>query len=194
MAKKRKKHTTAYRKAYKKIAEESLRQCYLIYGAAGIALYRHWNRKKTAIYRLFDLSRQIWNECAQDNNRSMIQMCEKETGIEIQNGDGKSWKELPYLNSEIDTGMYTSAQLVYIRQQQVRWIAAQVTACILIALHRKYRFGFDRCSRFYGQIMDAQAECNMDPQKVREMCLAETGINVSRIVTEENNGESSRED
>lgn len=77
----------------------------------------------------------------------------------------------------------TNAQWVYMRQRQKQWIAAQVTACILIALHRKYGFGFDRCARIYAQIREVEAEYGMDEKKIRQACKDETLVNVYDIVT-----------
>ena len=109
----------------------------------------------------------------------MIQMCEEETGIEVQNGSGKSWEELPYMNATLDTGKMSYAQWVYMRQQQVKWIAPQVMACLLVALHRKYGFGFDRCARFYEQVQEIEAQFGMDPERIRAACIKETGIDVT---------------
>ena len=179
------KHRTAYQKATEKIEKEGLRQCYLIYGAAGLALWRNWQKKQKAIMSLFGLTQEIWQDCAADIEKSMIKMCYEETGIEVQNGDGKSWEDLPYLNGKINQMRITNAQWVYIRQQQLKWVAPQVTACIIIGLHRKWGFSFDRCARFYGHIKEIQAEFGDDPEKVRQACFDVTGINVREFVTKQ---------
>lgn len=177
------KHRTAYQKATAKIEKEGQKQCFLAYGAAGIALWRQ-GKRHTAITRLFEVTQDVWEECANNIKCSMIQMCEEETGIEVQCGNGKSWHDLPYLNMDMDVGKYTNAQWVYMRQQQVKWIPAQVIACILVALHRKYKYGPDRCARFYEQVQAVQDEYKRDAEKVRKACLDLTGINVKDIVTE----------
>ena len=63
-----------------------------------MALWQHWGKKQEAINRIFELSHDVWNECAKDHDHSMIQMCETETGIEITNGDGKGWRDVWFLN------------------------------------------------------------------------------------------------
>lgn len=178
MAKKRRRRT-AYQKACDRIEVEGRRQCLLLYSAAALALVRCWGKKKITIIRLFEITGEVWHECASTNLHSMIEMCEKETGIEVQNGSGKSWEDLPYLNSSLDTARMTNAQWAYMRQQQVKWIAPQVMACLLVALHRKYGFGFDRCAKFYGQVQDIEAQYGMDPERIREACFRETGIDVT---------------
>lgn len=62
MAKRR--HRTAYQQSTAALEREGKRQCYIIYGASGIALYRHWNKKRLAISRLFELTSDIWQDCA----------------------------------------------------------------------------------------------------------------------------------
>lgn len=180
---------TTYQKACQSIETEGRRQCFLLYGAAALALYRHWDLRQTSIRRFLEVTSAVWEECASTNLHSMIEMCENETGIEIQNGEGKSWKDLPYLNGTIDWEPQTNAQWIYMRQQQKKWIAPQIMACLLIALHRKYGFGYGRCSKIYGQIRQIEEEFGMDPDKVQAACLAETGIDVTDAFMKKQRGE-----
>lgn len=177
-----KRHQNPIAKAQQKIEAEGRKHLFRIYSATAIALWRHWDKRTEAINRLFDMSHDIWKECAADHDHSMIQMCETETGIEIQNGDGKSWEDLLYLNGTIPQQM-TTAQILYMRQRQLKWIRPQVMACMLIALHRKYGFGFDRCGRIYKQIEDIEAEFGRDPEKLREACYKLTSIDVAKTTT-----------
>lgn len=178
----KRKHVTAHQKALRAMEAEGRRQCLLLYGSTALAMYRHWGHKKTAICRLFEITEKIWNECARDNLHSMIQICEEETGIEIQNGEGKSWHDLPYLNATLDTARMSNAQWVYMRHQQKKWIAPQVMACVLVALHRKYGFGFERCSRIYQQVSEIEDEFNMDPERVRKACIEEVKVDIADAV------------
>ena len=74
------------READERLQREGNRQAKLIHGAAAIALYRHWGWRKGRIIKLFELIEEVWNECAGDIDHSMVEMCEKETKIEIQCG------------------------------------------------------------------------------------------------------------
>lgn len=174
---------TAFQRASRRIETEGQKQCFLLYSAAALALQRHWGKKQEAIRRLFELSLQVWKDCARDHDSSMIQMCETETGIEIQNGDGKSWRDVSYLNGCMNPGMMSEAQWLYMRQQQIKWVRPQVMACLMVAMHRKYGFGYERLSRIYAQMQEIEADYNMDPKRIREACLQETGINVVDVVT-----------
>ena len=187
MAKKR--HKTAYQKATKALEDEGYKQCLLLYSATALALHRHWGKGKHAIISLFELTGDVWRTCAEDNSTSMIQMCENETGIEIQNDSGKSWRDLPYLNATLGNLQLSSAQWVYMRHRQKEWIAAQVMACIMVGLHRKYGFGFDRCARIYQQIRDIEAEYKFDVGNLREICKQETLVNVYDVITAQKKSE-----
>jgi hypothetical protein len=178
-----KRHMTVYERMCQKIEEEGRKQCFLLYSATGIALWRHYGKRTKTITDLFLLSREIWQECASDHDHSMIQMCEELTGTEIQNGEGKSWKDLPYLNGTLDPGKLSYEQWTYMRAQQVKWVAPQVMACLLIAIHRKYHFGYERCARIYGQIQEIEAEYRMDPKRIRKTCYELTGIDIAVITT-----------
>jgi hypothetical protein len=180
----KRKHRTTYQKATADLEAEGRRQCGILYGSTALALSRHWSKGRVAILKLFDITGEVWKTCVSTNLHSMIEMCETETGITITNESGKDWRDLPYLNGTLDTVPMTNAQWVYMRQQQVKWIAPQVMACILVALHRKYGFGFDRCARIYSQIQEIAASYGDDPQKIHDACLAETGINVTEVYTQ----------
>lgn len=177
-----KRHRNPIAKATQKIETEGRKHCFQIYSATAIALWRHWGKRTEAINKLFDMSHDIWKECAADHDHSMIQMCETETGIEIQNGDGKGWRDLQYLNGTIPRYM-TTAQILYMRQQQLKWLRPQVMACMMISLHRRYGFSFDRCSRIYQQIQEIEGEYQSDPDKLREACYELTGIDVAKTTT-----------
>lgn len=179
----KKKHKSAYHKATAALEVEGRKQCFIIYGASAIVLWRHWNKKQLAISRLFDITSSVWQDCASTNMHSMIEMCEAETGIEIQNGEGKCWRDLPYLNASINGMRMSEAQWTYMRHQQVKWIAPQVMACIMIALHRKYRFGYARCARFYSQVEEVKQEFGGDPDRIREECFKLTHVDVADTTT-----------
>ena len=180
-----KRQKNAYQRAVDAFRVESRKQCTLLFGAASIALYRHWGMKKLAIVRIIRVAKEAWNECAEDTTVSMIQMCEEETGIELQNGSGKSWRELLYLNDDFRNHQLTYEQAVVMRQNQTKWIPAQITASILIAMHRKHGFGYDRCARLYQQMQDIEAEFKYKPDRIKNACIAETGLNVFEEVRAE---------
>lgn len=174
---------TAYQKATEALEEEGRKQCMLLYSATAIALNQHWNKGKQTILSLFEVSADAFHGCAETNKYSMIEICEKETGITVLNETGKSWEDLPYLNGTLRSKPMTTAQWTYMRMQQIKWIPSQVMACIMIALHRKYGFGFDRLSRFYGQVDEVRAEYGGDADRIREECRQLTGIDVADTTT-----------
>ena len=179
----KRKHQSAYRKATDALEQEGRKQCFIIYGSSAIALWRYYGKRQQAITRLFDITSTVWQDCAAINQHSMVEMCEKETGIEIQNGEGKSWRDLPYLNASLNQLNMTYGQWIYMRRQQIKWIAPQVMACIMISLHRKYHFGFERCGRFYQQVDAIRAEYDNDPDRIREECRQLTDIDVADTTT-----------
>ena len=166
------------KEAERKLQQEGERQALLIHGAAAIALYRNWGWRKNRILGLLDATETAWNECAGDIKHSMIEMCVKETGIEIQRGDGKTWEDLHYLNNSIDPGRMTPAKWIFMRRQQMKWMAPQIVAGVLLALHRKSGFGFERCTRIYEQIKEIQNQYDNDPKRIQQACLEETGVRI----------------
>ena len=173
---------TALQKATDRIQTDGIKHCFVLFGSTGIVLWKYYGKKTQAITNLFDLSRKVWRSCASDYDHSMIQMCEEETGIEIQNGNGVSWRDVMYLNGK-DPGPMTEAQWLYMRQQQIKWIRPQIMACLMVSLHRKYGFGFDRCSQIYQLIEETSAEYRHGPKRIRKACRELTGIDIADVVT-----------
>ena len=172
------KRRNAYQKAINTFHAESKKQCTMLFAAASLALNRYWGMKQLAIIRVLRVAKDAWNECAKDDDLSMVQMCEQETGIELQNGDGKSWHDLIYLNGAVPVQGLTYAQAVYMRQQQTKWIAPQIVGSILVAMHRKHGFGYERCSRLYQQMVEIQEEFNYNAELVKNACISEADVNV----------------
>lgn len=68
-----------YRDLYKKIQQITPE----VYAALALALHRKYGWGYKRISDLFNESQIIWNECIQ-TDINMVQMCERETGIEVQ--------------------------------------------------------------------------------------------------------------
>lgn len=169
-------------KATRRIETEGRKHSLCIYSATAIVLWKKWGKRQEAISRFFRASHDVWKQCATDQDCSMIKMCEAETGIEIQNGDGVSWRDVMYLNGTIPENM-TYAQVLYMRQQQLKWIRPQLVACMLITLRRKYGFGFERCGRFYQELEEVIAEHRANPDRLRKACYEMTGIDTAVVTT-----------
>lgn len=173
---KKRRHVTAHEKALAAIEAEGHRQCMLLYGAAGIALRRHWGKGAEEVRDLFEASYDVWRECAADAGRSMVRTCEEETGVEIQIGDGKSWRDIPYLNGAINDMRMSNAQWAYMRQRQAKWVAPQVMACLMVAMHREWGFGHRRCAEAYRRISEVQELYGNDAEAIRQECMRLLGI------------------
>ena len=171
----------AHVKAYKRLEKEGDRWTMVLYSSFALALFRHWNMKKTAILRLIDVTWTAWRECATDYDKSMIKMCEEITGIEIRNGDGAGWRDVSYLNGK-DLGQMSDEQWLYMRQQQIKWLRPNIMACILIGLNRKYGFGLERCNRIYQQIQDIEAEFKDNEKRLMRAAKEETGLDMDEII------------
>ena len=63
-------------------------------------------------------------------------------------------------------------------ERQCREITPSVYACIALALHRKYGWGFKRISDLFAESQDIWNECIMNKESMVEMCERETGIDV----------------
>lgn len=169
------------RNVERQMNEEHDKQDRILRAAALIAMHRHWGWRQKRLLGLLEMIDEVISECGDTRQKSMIQMLDEETGIELQNGDGKSWKELAFLNAEIDIGKLTLPKLIYMRQQELKWIPSLITAYILLALHRKCGFGSDRCARVYAQILETAEEFGWNGRDLTAACLQETGVDIDKV-------------
>lgn len=160
-------------------------QIRLIYAAAAIALKKSYNWEKHGIVKLMDLTYEVWKECAATNEKSMVQMLDEETGVELQNGSGKSWQDLAFLNARINMGQMTMPQWIYMRNQQRKWIPAQVTACILLALHRKCGFDAEKIAETYQKMLAIEQECLFTPEIALDQCKRLTKVDLVECLEQE---------
>lgn len=168
------------KQATQELDKEADRQVDLMYHALGIALNRLYGWKQVRLERLVHLSQEIYTECANQENVSMLKLCYEETGIELtQAYSNVDWKNVIYLNSAIYQGKpLTTPQWLQMRKNQKYWIAAQIEACILLSLHRKEKFGDYRCGQVHVAIEDIKAEFDFDVTNLKEECYKLTGFKI----------------
>ena len=171
----------AHINAYRKLEKEGDKWSVILYSGLALAMYRHHGMKKTAVTRLVDVTWDAWKECAEDHDSSIIKMCEEITGIEVQNGSGTSWRDVPYLSGE-KLGDMTEEQWLYMRQQQIKWVRPSIMACIMIGLYRKYGYGYERCMRVYQQIQEIEEEYKDNQKRICKAALEETGVDIDEMM------------
>lgn len=189
-----KRHMDPQMSALAEIEKEGLRQKKMLYSAIAIVLWDDCGEKEPAIRKFFEVNEEVRQECAGDNMKSMLQICEEETGIEIQNGNGKSWHDMIFLNAELDTGKMTKAKYISMRRQQVKWVAPLTAAVILVTLHRRYGFDDDKCEQAYMQILAVMEKYGNDPAGLCRACMDITGIDIGEVINNEGKQTADRSD
>lgn len=156
-------------KAEKELEKECSLQLDLVTCSAIIALNRYWNWNNNQITELLELHKTIWDECGSSNEISMIQLLDEECDIELTNQEGVSYKDSIYLNSELDDGRkLTPAQWLLMRQNQKKWVCAQITACICLAVHRKENWSFNRISELLIKMDDIKYEFDYNSNDISQ--------------------------
>ena len=173
----------ALQKANKELDEASGIAMQLGFYRTILALCRYgWKRLR--IERFLDKAREVYTECRGDGGKSLIQMCDEETGIEVRNEAGESYLDTTYLNqkkwdedkAKFDKMPYPMQRAYYIsvRQHMKKWMYAQIMASIILALYRKERWSFERIQRFLSVHDEIKVEFGNDIEKLNEEVLEET--------------------
>lgn len=163
----------ALRDAERRMEEECNRQFFVMYGAFGIALHDNWGWGQKRVLDLYRTTDDIWHEVGETNRKSMLQLLEEETGIELRLTDSdRSWHELRFLNAEVDDQMkqLTLGEAIFMRMQQTRWMSAMIQACLLLALYRLHGFGPERLSRLLGQVDDIREKYHYKIKPIIKEC------------------------
>lgn len=150
-------------KAEKEIIEEGEKQLDIVMCSSIIALNRYWGWKVDRLSKLAVIQEEVWNEVGSDNDVSMLQLLDEECDIELTNHEGVSYRDVIYLNTAIDPGKdLTAYQWLAMRQNQKKWIEAQITACVCLAMHRKEGWGFKRVKELMERMQDIKREFDYD--------------------------------
>lgn len=151
----------------------------IVYSAAGIALWQNNGWRKGRIIPLLEETGTIWNECARQADVAMLRMLEDETGIELRaRGCDKSWHELDFLNGDNPARQMNIQEFIYMRQRQIPWVEPQITAAMLLALHRLHGWSGARDERLLRQAEAIEAAHRWRPAKMVEACREITGVNI----------------
>ena len=156
----------------------------LTYSSAAIALRQHWSWGTKRIQKVFDITQDVWGECSSTNAKSMIQMLDEQTGIDLRiPGSDRSWKELAFLNADINMRL-SPERWLYMRRQQIRWTNAQVRACLFLSLNRAEGFGGVRIQRLTEQMDAVQQEYSCNVPEIIKACKEMTGVQLHSALFE----------
>ena len=139
-------------RANRKINEELTKQLDMLYALVVMVLWKDYGWRRLRIDRFFLRTQEVWDDVAEAGiEDSMLSLLEKETGIEIQMPGMKSYHEYAYLDVNAwDRKPPTEMQVIYIRQQQRKWLPAMLIASMCLAMYRKEGWGPVRIARFVG--------------------------------------------
>lgn len=172
------------RKAMKECSREMTTQIDIIYPAAAIVWYQEYGWRELRILRRFVTSSDVWEECASHGtSKSMLQMLEEETGIEMQlSGYDKSYHDFVYLDGSKWSGnIPTVPQAIYMFQMEKKWLAPLLLSCLCITLHRDEGWGADRLGRFISHVDALRQEWGRDTDLYKTKLKEITGIPVEKI-------------
>ena len=173
------------KKVEMELNREMAKQIEILYAASSVIWWRDYGWRSTRIMRRFQTTTEIWGECADHGiYKSMLQMLEEETGIEMQlSGYDRSYHEFSYLDGDAwDGKLLNLPQTIYMHQQQKKWLAPQILACICLSLHRDEHWGPDRIARFIQQIDAMRQEYGERPDRFRKLMEEVTDLPVDQIL------------
>ena len=117
---------------------------------------------------------EVEDECSADPRRSMVQILDEETGIEIKpDADGPGWRDLAFLNADVEHEFKSIPEYRCMRSRQIRWIKPTFYALVFVALHRKCGWGAERMRRL---LADMQGLGIRSSKQARKLYKQEIGV------------------
>ena len=173
-------YTKQLKHAEQALSKEMNKQIEIIYPACAVVWYRDYGWRALRINRRFETSSKIWHECADYGpEKSMLQMLEEETGIDLQLTGYRDWHDLQYVDGRAwDGQLVTLPEAIYMRQMQKTWIAPLLLACICLTLYRDEHWGAERISRFISLVDALRQEIGERPDDFEELMAEVTGMEV----------------
>lgn len=174
-----------YVKAIKKAEEEMDKECEiqtdLVYAAGILTLHREFDWTGDQICEYFHAQEDVYDECAETNKKSMIQMCAEEVGIDMAIEETDTpWQEIIFLNPEFDEQTLTEKQWLYMRIQQKKWVRAQILACFMLTAGRKYNFEEEDLEKLFVGIMRTLYINGRNIKSMVQQCKDEVGFTLTK--------------
>lgn len=141
-----------------------------------LVMWRYYGWRTDRITKLIKYHEDVWKEVGADNSKSVLKLLDEECNIELTNHEGVSYRNVIFLNSDIDDGRtLTPYQWLYMRQNQIKWLEAQIMASICLAIHRKEGWGFKRIEELLNHLQDVKEDYDYDRRRILDECFKETG-------------------
>lgn len=163
-------------RATQKMMKEGRRQVILVYGSALLALHRNHGYGTKRCNDVMNTIYECWDECSKVD-KSAVWMLDEETGIQLS-ADGRDYSSLIYMKDEVPERPLTIEEAVYMRAEQTKWLGAQCTAILFLALHRKYKIGAGRLQRLLGEMNVIRQEYKDKDKAIRKAAHEETGVDL----------------
>ena len=172
-------------KAENEIQKEGDKQLDIVLCSGILSLNRYWNWKEEQIIRFIEIFVEVWNEVGSDNDISVLKLLDDECDIELTNHEGVSYRDVIYLNVDVDPGKdLTPYQWLAMRQGQKKWIEAQITACVCLAMSRKEGWGFKRVRELLEKMQDIKEDYNYENNSIVKAVETEVGVDYRKWINE----------
>lgn len=127
-------------KKYKKAIWHSMQT---VMPAVVIAVWENSQVRETGLIKWKKALYDVIEECAADDDLTIFQVLEEKTGLEIQIGDGVSYKDTAFANAKIfDQHMNDLNPMKWIRyyQKKAQWANVIVMSACMMGLHNAFRW------------------------------------------------------
>lgn len=160
------------RKAEQALQKEHSKQLDIIYSACFCVLWRDYQWREKRIISRFSESADIWMKTT---TFSILEVMEKETGIELTLDGDKSFHEYAFLSGDTTVNPLFDTEYIYMMNRVVKWLPTMILASVCLALYRKDGWGFERLSRFIYKVNIIRQMLGKDAREYDRLMQEVTG-------------------
>lgn len=160
-----------FKKVSGQMSVELEKQWYIMNGIAVIVLWENFGWRKKKIVNFACYAGDTWSDLRNDLEMiSMMEICEKETGVEVSLYGEESWHDEEFLNHDLfRPESMTIPKQTRMKEVQIKWLAAMLESSFITALHRKEKWGFGKLSEFAQHVYEHMRE-RRDPEYYKVFC------------------------
>lgn len=157
-------------------------QLKMIYPAIVTVLWEQFGWRRAKITRRLEEAENIWYECSRYGlKKSVLEMLEEETGIEMKLDGERSYHEFDFLDGKKKQKRYTPAQLMLVRRQQVRWIPTMIQSVVCLALYRTDGWNVVRLGRLINAVNEYRVKLGEDPAAYKADLESKTEFTLAEL-------------
>lgn len=162
------------RRSLEKARKERNKQCNMISCVCFIVLYKQFSYTLEQIMEYFSEATSVITESARQH-KSVFEVFEEETGIELALQGDKSYHEYMFLSNDVRGRDLTDSEIIYMEYRSLKWTQALVLTALCLTLNR-HEWNEENITALLASVDDIRSTIENTEEAYEQYMLKETGF------------------